>query len=175
MKREERNGTGVAVHGFAALAGFAAIAAGAFAGDRPAILLTGYWPPSNEAIRHFSTNPEQNPDGWLGEDWEGLGYDVYSYFPEFNPRNCGNRGKGTGDLEVDYQDTSMDFWPIADGHQPIAVITFSRGSANMSWEMEMNQFNRDSWINDYVAPFQPTPSPPDDTISGEAALMRGPG
>jgi hypothetical protein len=27
----------------------------------------------------------QNPDGWIGEDWGGYGYDVYSFFPEFPP------------------------------------------------------------------------------------------
>jgi hypothetical protein len=30
------------------------------AGSRPAILLTGYWPPTNEMIRHFSTDPVQS-------------------------------------------------------------------------------------------------------------------
>ena len=55
---------------------------------RPAILLTGYWPPSNEAVRPFSNNPVQNPGGWVGSDWEGRGYDVYSYFPEFSPPTC---------------------------------------------------------------------------------------
>src|SRR6188474_964335 len=41
------------------------------AGSRPAILLTGYWPPTNEMIRHFSTDPVQNPGGWMGSNWEG--------------------------------------------------------------------------------------------------------
>lgn len=136
------------------------------AGDRPAILLTGYWPPTNEMIRQFSDNPEQNPDGWVGADWEGRGYDVYSYFPEFSPPDCSFCGRGMGDLEVDYQDTSEDFWPIADGTAPVAVITFSRGFNDFSWEVEMNQYNRpaEGWINDYDAPLKPTPAPPDDSV-----------
>ena len=66
-----------------------------------------------------------------------------------------------GDLEVDYQDTSNDFWPIFNEYNPIAVITFSRGYMDQSWELEFNAYNRFNWINDFTAPFQPTPSPPD--------------
>ncbi len=128
------------------------------------ILLTGYWPPSNEAVRPFSANPAQNPSGWIGQNWEGRGYDVYAYFPEFSPPTCTSCGKGTGDLEVDYQDTSNDFWPIANALQPIAIITFSRTNASLSWEVEMNQYNNATWTNDYVSPFQPTPSPPDASV-----------
>lgn len=133
-------------------------------GQRPAILLTGYWPPSNEAVRRFSTNPAQNPQGWIGSNWEGRGYDVYSYFPEFTPANCTSCGMGTGDLTVDYQDTSADFWPIANSVQPIAIITFSRGGSGQNWELEMNQYNRTSWVGDYLSPTQPTPAPPDSSI-----------
>lgn len=131
---------------------------------RPAILLTGYWPPSNEMLRRFSPDPLKNPQGWVGQDWEGRGYDVYAYFPEFNPPNCSSCGVGTGDLKVDYQDTSVDFWQFANALEPIAVITFSRGSPNNSWELEMNQYNRSAWIPDYVAPTQPTPAPPDASV-----------
>ncbi len=133
-------------------------------GQRPVIMMTGYWPPSNEALRRFSPNPEQNPAGWIGSNWEGSGYDVVSFFPEFVPPNCDNCGKGTGDLEVDYQDTSLDFWHIASEVKPIAIITFSRGSTNLSWEVEMNQYNRLVWINDYLPPLQPTPAPPDGSV-----------
>jgi len=136
------------------------------AGARPAILLTGYWPPTNEMIRPFSTDPVQNPGGWIGSDWEGRGYDVHAFFPEFSPPDCGACGQGSGDLEVDYQDTSTDFWPIADGLDPIAVVTFSRGWDDVSWEVEMNQFNRTSWVDDFSAPFQPTPTPPDSDVPG---------
>jgi hypothetical protein len=133
-------------------------------GVRPAILLTGYWPPSNEAVRRFSPDPVQNPQGWLGSNWEGRGYDIYAYFPEFSPPNCTSCGTGSGDLMVDYQDTSADFWPIANALQPIAVMTFSRSSSTLNWEVEMNQYNRASWVNDYVAPVQPTPAPPDASV-----------
>lgn len=130
-------------------------------GTRPAILLTGYWPQTNNMLRAFSTDPVQNPDGWIGSNWEGRGYDVYAYFPEF-PNGI---GQGVGDLEVDYQDTSEDFWPIADGHDPVAVMTFSRGLADDSWEVEFNQRNLTSWIPDYTPPLQPTPAPPDASVA----------
>jgi hypothetical protein len=131
---------------------------------RPTIMLTGYWPPSNEAVRHFSSNPAQNPAGWMGSNWEGRGYDVYSYFPEFSPPNCTSCGAGTGDLMVDYQDTSADFWALANALEPIAIITFSRTNASLSWEVEMNQHNHSTWTGDYIAPTQPTRSPPDASV-----------
>ncbi|MBL8857080.1 MAG: hypothetical protein JNL28_01065 [Planctomycetes bacterium] len=133
-------------------------------GARRTILMTGYWPPSNEAVRPFSANPAQNPGGWIGQDWEGRGYDVYAYFPEFSPPTCTSCGTGSGDFEVDYQDTSNDFWPIVNALQPIAIITFSRTNASLSWEVEQNQYNNATWTNDYVAPFQPTPAPPDASV-----------
>jgi len=132
--------------------------------QRPAIMLTGYWPPSNEMLRRFSASPAQNREGWIGENWEGRGYDVYAFFPEFDPPDCFSCGQGVGDLEVDYQDTSADFWSIADSLEPIAVITFSRGFIDFSWELEMNQYNRSSWIHDFTAPTMPTPNPPDDSV-----------
>ncbi len=131
---------------------------------RPVILLTGYWPPSNEMLREFSTSPTQNPGGWNGSDWEGRGYDVYSHFPEF-PFGL---GQGVGDLEVDYQDTTTDFWQIADNLKPIAVITFSRGFPDEAWELEMNNRNLALWIDDYTTPLQPTPAPPDASVPADA-------
>ena len=121
------------------------------------ILLTGYWPPTNNMIRKFSTNPEQNPNGWKGENWDDSGYDVHSYFPEF-PNGV---GQGEGDLEVDSQDPSEDFWRIVEEVRPVAIITFSRGFNDNSWEIEKLQRNLDTWIDDYEAPFQPTVSPPE--------------
>jgi pyrrolidone-carboxylate peptidase len=154
----------------AALAMFASL--GAQSGPivpspRPKIMLTGYWPPSNEAVRQWSSDPVQNPGGWVGSDWEGRGYDVYAYFPDFSPPTCTSCGAGTGDLTVDYQDTSADFWQLANALQPIAVITFSRSSTMVTWEMEMNQYNRTSWVNDYAAPVQPTRSPPDASVPAD--------
>jgi hypothetical protein len=52
------------------------------------ILLCGYWPPSNECIRPFST--ALNHDGWIGDNWEERGYDIHAYFPEFSDPDCEN-------------------------------------------------------------------------------------
>ncbi len=127
---------------------------------RPKIMLTGYWPPTNEMLRQFSPNLEQNPGGWVGENWEGRGYNIYAFFPEF-PDGV---GKGEGDFEVDYQDTSGDWWPLVELLEPVAIVTFSRGSFDSSWEVERIQRNLLTWIDDYQAPFQPTPAPPDDSV-----------
>ena len=137
--------------------------------DNPIILVTGFWPPTNEMIRHFSQNIFLNSD-WEGENWQGRGYDIISYFPEFSNPNCNNCGQGYGDLEVDYQDTSSDFWNIVDSHSPIAIITFSRGFIDYSWELEYNYFNRTNWYADYSTPTLPTPNPPDDSV--ESFYMR---
>ena len=129
--------------------------------ENPVILLTGYWPPTNEMIRHFSQNFNLNPNGWEGENWENTGYDIVSFFPEFDPPDCSDCGIGYGDLEVDYQYTTEDYWPIVNDVKPLGIITFSRGFNNMSWELEMNTYNRTNWISDYLAPYQPIPNPPD--------------
>lgn len=127
------------------------------------IMLTGYWPPTNEMVRIFSNDPVKNPSGWQGGNWEGSGYDVYSFFPEFN--NFPTDRIGTGDFEVDYQDTSEDFWRITEMLRPVAIITFSRTDANpLRWEIEWRQRNLLTWIDDYRAPFQPTPAPPDSSV-----------
>ena len=130
----------------------------------PKVLVTGFWPPTNEMIRHFSTNSELNPDGWVGGDWEERGYDIVSYFPEFEEPNCNDCGMGYGDLEVDYQDTSIDFWNIVNDIQPTAIVTFSRGYIDHSWELEFNFYNRINWYADYLAPLLPTPNPPDEGV-----------
>lgn len=127
------------------------------------IMITGYWPPTNEMVRPFSDNPVQNPDGWIGENWENRGYDIYSFFPEFV--NFPNDPVGSGDFTVDYQDTSADFWRITSLVNPVAIITFSRTDQRANyWELEMINRNWASWVNDYVDPRQPTPSPPDSSI-----------
>jgi len=133
--------------------------------DNPVILVTGYWPPTNEMIRHFSQNLDLNPNGWEGENWENRGYNIVSFFPEFDPPDCSDCGIGYGDLEVDYQNTTEDYWPIVNNIKPLGIITFSRGFNNMSWELEMNTYNRINWINDYLSPFQPIPNPPDEENS----------
>ena len=108
------------------------------------VVLLGYWPPTNEMLRKWSTNPLQNPGGWKGENWEGYGFNVYSYFPEFPPDgdpsndpigSLGSVGSADSDLRVDYQDTSADFWRIMDTYQPTILITTSRGGG-IGWEIE---------------------------------------
>lgn len=108
------------------------------------LVVMGYWPPTNEMLRPWSTNAEQNPDGWIGEDWEGYGYDVYSFFPEFPPDgdptnddigDPGAVGSPDFDLQVDYQATSADFWRIVDTYQPVILVTTSRGG-EIGWEIE---------------------------------------
>ncbi len=136
--------------------------AGAHAAHTNNIMITGYWPPTNEMIRPFSANPQQNPTGWIGENWEGRGYDIYSFFPEFD--NFPNDPKGMGDFEVDYQDTSEDWWRITAEVNPVAIITFSRGSSGLLWELETRQRNLRSWAIDYMAPYRPTPNPPDSSV-----------
>ena len=34
--------------------------------ESPKVLVTGFWPPTNEMIRHFSQNQELNLEGWQG-------------------------------------------------------------------------------------------------------------
>ncbi len=130
--------------------------------ELPNIMITGYWPPTNEMVRQFSTNPEQNPGGWVGEDWEGRGYNIYSFFPEFP----GGLGKGEGDFEVDYQDTSGDWWLITPQMRPRALITFSRAGNDFDWELEGGNrtYALNDWTPDYLVPLYPTPELP---IAGE--------
>lgn len=124
----------------------------------PNIMITGYWPPTNEMIRRFSNNIVQNPDGWIGENWEDRGYNIYAFFPEF-PDGV---GKGVGDFEVDYQDTSSDWWRIVAEVQPVALITFSRSAPDNSWIIEGGNRNYalNGWADDYLAPLKPTPELP---------------
>ncbi len=108
------------------------------------VVLMGYWPPTNEMLRQWSTSPAQNPAGWQGADWRGSGFDVYAFFPEFPPDgdpsndpigSVGSVGSAESDLRVDYQDTTADFWRIVDTYQPQILITTSRGGS-IGWEIE---------------------------------------
>lgn len=123
------------------------------------IMITGYWPPTNEMVRQFSTNPAQNPGGWKGENWKGSGYNIMSYFPEFPD---GQPGQGVGDFEVNYADTSADFWRITAEVNPIAIITFSRGRLGSNWEIEQRNKNRNDWTPDFTGA-TPGTNPPDPT------------
>jgi hypothetical protein len=109
------------------------------------IALVGYWPPTNEMLRPFSTSPVQNPGGWMGQNWNGLGHDVYAFFPEFPPDGdpfndpFGSApfiGSPESDFRVDYQDTSVDFWNVMDWLHPLGIITFSWGGDDNRWEIE---------------------------------------
>lgn len=149
-----------------AVAVLAAASAPAAADYTNNILITGYWPPTNEMIRPFSTNPAQNPGGWQGGNWEGRGYDIYSFFPEFPGITQPPYGAGQGDFMVDYQDASADFWRVVTEIKPVAIITFSRGNNDSSWEIESRarKLPLSSWTPDYIAPVRPTPELP---IAGE--------
>ncbi|MGB8225949.1 MAG: hypothetical protein WCE45_03640, partial [Sedimentisphaerales bacterium] len=142
-----------------------------FAGHTNDIMLTGYWPPTNEMLRKFSTDPNHNPGSWAGGNWEGRGYNIYAYFPEF-PGGTGSNPKGNGDFEIDYQDVGSwsppaaptgDFWRITSTVHPVAIMSFGQGAG--PWEMEFNARNLPSstWSNDYLSPLKPTPAPPDTT------------
>jgi len=137
--------------------GSLALAANARAEFSKTIMITGYWPPTNDMIRPFSQNAIQNPGGWKGGNWEGRGYNIVSYFPEF-PGGVGTNPKGEGDFRVDYQHASDDFWRITGQIKPVAIITFSRGSFGKSWEVESRhrKLALEDWTPDYEAPFQPT-------------------
>ncbi|MFN0136702.1 MAG: hypothetical protein ACKVS9_11375 [Phycisphaerae bacterium] len=162
--------------GFTSVA-FVVVAAGSVEGVTRNILITGFWPPTNEMLRPWSTNAAQNPTGWIGEDWEGRGYNVHSYFPEF-PGGVTVNPRGVGDFEVDYQDTSNDWWRITDELDPVAIITFSRGHDDRSWELESRniKWERQGWFPDYLLPLRPTADlpifdEPDNTIRDSSLPM----
>ncbi|MEW6251704.1 MAG: hypothetical protein AB1716_13750, partial [Planctomycetota bacterium] len=131
------------------------------------ILVTGYWPPTNEMVRHFSQDPNSNPGGWRGENWEGMGYDVMSYFPEFP----GGLGAGVGDFMVDYQDTSADFWRIVADVKPVAIVSLGRAEDNTDFRLEGGErkFPLNQWYSDYISPYKPTAELP---IAGEQDWKR---
>jgi hypothetical protein len=125
----------------------------------PNIMITGYWPPTNEMIRRFSANPERNPEGWIGENWEGRGFNIYAFFPEFPG---GFLQRGQGDFEVDYQDTSNDWWFYVDVVKPVGIVTFSRAGNDFGWELEGGNrtYVATQWTADYLTPLRPTPELP---------------
>lgn len=142
------------------------------------IVVIGYWPPTNEMLRQFSTDPVQNPGGWQGQNWNGLGHDIHAFFPEFppdgNPFNdpfgsAGYIGSAESDFRVDYQDTSADFWHVMDTLNPLGIVTFSWGSSDNRWEIERVEgghpggtsphFDWSSDGNGVTRPTQPTIDP----------------
>ncbi|MCX6666129.1 MAG: cell wall hydrolase, partial [Euryarchaeota archaeon] len=123
--------------------------------QRRNIMLTGFWNPTGQMIAQFSTDPSLNPGGWKGENWENLGYTIYSYFP--------TSGTYTGVFQVDYQATLEDFQNITDKIKPVAIISFGAGDKGYSWTIEHNARNLNIWEDDEKAPTQPTPCPPDSS------------
>lgn len=119
------------------------------------IMLTGFWNPTGQMMQHYSTNKWLNPGGWLGGNWNGTGYDVHAFFP--------TPGTYNGTFEVDYQKTRSDFENITNTLKPIAIISFGWGTG--PWEIEYNARNLGTWVPDTVPPTQPTPNPPDGTVT----------
>lgn len=103
---------------------------------RPHILLTGFWSPTNEMLRPFSTDPKLRTSNskWIGKNWENLGFDIYSYFPEF-PENT--MPKGTGTFRVDYDAVKNDLEIHIEKHHPVSIISFGKGKG-APWELELN-------------------------------------
>lgn len=129
--------------------------------ERPNVLLTGYWPPTNQMLVEFSTDSALNPSDWQGEDWRGFGYNVYACFPTF-PKGTDVNPAGKGDLCVDYQDTFADFERITNKLQPEVIICYGRGDG--PWEIEVNAPAHQAWTADYTEPKQPDWRPDADTV-----------
>ena len=120
------------------------------------VVLTGYWPPTNEMLRPWSTDLQKNPQGWTGRNWGNYGFDVYAFFPEFPPDGDpmndpfgtdGWIGSPDSVLRVDYQHSSVDFWQIVDRLRPHVLVTTSRGGA-LGWEIEAVEGGHDNATDD---------------------------
>lgn len=103
---------------------------------RRTIVLTGYWPPTNEMLRRFSPNPARNPEGWIGADWQALGFDIHAFFPEFPGKTGPMWGRGEGDFPVEYAQTVADFQRVTAQLRPAAILTTSRTNDPNAWELE---------------------------------------
>jgi len=124
--------------------------------QRRNIMLTGFWQPTSQMIAQFSTNPTVNPDGWQGENWENLGYDIYSFVAKEYYNNQGT-------WEWKYQQIWTEFWDIAQQLHPIAIIGFDQGAKENTWSIENKAVNWKKWYLDDNGS-QPVPNPPDDTV-----------
>jgi hypothetical protein len=115
----------------------------------------------------------------MGQNWNGLGHDVYAFFPEFppdgdpfnDPFGAGFIGSPDSDFRVDYQDTSADFWRIVDALDPLGIITFSWGGFDDRWEIERVEGGHSGgttasfdWITDDEGETRPT----QDTIDSRS-------
>lgn len=116
------------------------------------VVLTGYWPVTNEMLREFCDDSVINPSGWSGENWKSMGYDVYAFFPTF-AANPYQNPKGDGVLEVDYQDTFADFEAIVAKYKPIVIVCYGMGQG--PWEIERRAVVREQWSPDFIEPKLP--------------------
>lgn len=109
---------------------------------RRLVLLFGYWPVTDIGIdaRHgMLWKWRTKQDNYLNS-----GYDVLAITATFQAptgwRDAGLTvpywGSGTGDLTVDYLDTSRDFWDIVQKYTPIAIMSFSLGDYDHNWVLE---------------------------------------
>jgi len=124
--------------------------------QRRNIMLTGFWEPTSQMVARFSTNPYVNPDGWQGENWENLGYDIYSFVAKEYYNN-------NGTWEWRYQLIWNEFWDIANQLHPIAIIGFGQGAKANTWNIENKAVNWNRWYPDEDGK-QPSPNPPDDSV-----------
>ena len=124
--------------------------------QRRNIMLTGFWEPTSQMVASFSTNPYVNPEGWQGENWENLGYDIYSFVAKDYYNN-------NGTWEWRYQNIWDEFWDIANQLHPIAIISFGQGAKENTWNIENKAVNWNRWYLDDDGK-QPSPNPPDDTV-----------
>lgn len=131
------------------------------------ILLIGYWPPTNIMLKQFSRSPRQNEGDYRGLNWEGLGYNIFAFFPDFEDgdvftydRSGPTYPVGTGNFKVDYQDTLRDFNWCVQYYKPCAIISFSRMG---DWEeivLEPGHMVCEEWAPDMNPPSQPNKSLP---------------
>ena len=70
------------------------------------------------------------------EDYRLLSDPDLAYFPEFPNGLGGFNGRGVGDFEVDYHDTAADWELVTAQVRPVAIITFSRATTSLGWELE---------------------------------------
>ena len=124
--------------------------------QRRNIMLTGFWVPTSQMVARFSTNPYVNPEGWQGENWENLGYDIYSFVAKEYYNNQGT-------WEWSYQQIWNEFWDIVNQVRPIATIGFGQGAKDNTWNIENKAVNWNKWYPDDDGN-QPSPNPPDDTV-----------
>lgn len=96
-----------------------------------AVLITGYWSPTNDMLREYSPDPKLNGGVWKGKNWQNSGYDIYAYFPEF--ANSAD-DIGYGNFPVDYAATYNDFQRITQELKPALILSFGKGQG--PWEVE---------------------------------------